>query len=107
MSFADRAPLRDAQFQRSRIDSSNCRSTEHVSPTSNTCVRLFSAALFIMSYLRSSMDYDSREILLFLKVNHHLWVNAIIIDEILRELAKAQVENGVMNIEADDEDDNY
>ena len=72
MSFAARALMRDTQFKRSRIESTKYKSTEHVSPTSNSCKRLFSAARLIMSYMRSSMDCDSCEMLLLLKVNRHV-----------------------------------
>jgi hypothetical protein len=57
------------EAKRRRIVSDNYPSTIHLSPTSNSCERLFSAARLIMSYLRSGMDSDSCGMLLFLKSN--------------------------------------
>jgi hypothetical protein len=63
LSFAQRHLNEEAKRRRSVRD--NYRSTIHVSPTSNSCERLFSAARLIMSYLQSGMDCNSRGMLLF------------------------------------------
>jgi len=100
LSFAE-SLLRDGRnVKRRRLATSKYRSTEHVSATSNVCERLFSRARLIMNHLRSHMDPDSCEMLLFLKVNSELWSSPRLIDEIIAERRKA----GVLE-EGDDEDD--
>ena len=92
------------EAKRRRIVSDNYPSTIHVSPTSNSCERLFSAARLIMSYLRSGMDCDSCGMLLFLKTNCRFWENPKLLDEIMLEEKLADNENGVVEIEAADAD---
>jgi hypothetical protein len=89
LSFAD-SLLRDGRDIKCRcIAGSKYRSTEHVTPTSNVCERLFSAARLIMNHLRGHMDPDSCEILLFLKINSRFWENPQIIDTIIANERKA------------------
>ena len=102
LSFAQRHLNEEAK--RRRIVSDTYRSTIHVSPTSNSCERLFSAARLIMSYLRSGMDCDSCGMLLFLKTNSRFWENPKLLDEIMLEAKLAANENGVVEIEAADAD---
>lgn len=52
---------------------SSYKCTNHINPTTNVCERLFSKARLIMSHLRKSMSPYHLELLLFLKVNRHLW----------------------------------
>lgn len=105
LSFAERALMRDAHLKRSRLSGTKYKSTEHVSPTSNSCERLFSAARLIMSHLRSSMDCDSCEILLFLKVNRHFWADPKIFDEIMTDVAQARKDDDVIDLQVEDEDE--
>jgi hypothetical protein len=104
MSFAQKYLIREALLKRRRTSSQKYRSTEHVSPTSNSCERLFSAARLIMSYLRSGMDCDSCGMLLFLKVNLRLWEDPKILDEIMSEQKQLSATNGVIDVDAADED---
>jgi len=80
--------------QRRRLNS-KYRSTKHVSSQVNLCERLFSSGRLVMSYLRSHMNPDSLEQVLFLKVNKDYWLDAKIIDDVmvkekLRVTAEAQ-----------------
>jgi hypothetical protein len=85
LSFADTLLRNGQDKKRRRLAASKYRSTEHVTATSNICERLFSAARLILNHLRSHMDPNSCELLLFLKVNKEFWASPRIIDQILKE----------------------
>lgn len=71
--------------KKARIAESNYKSTAHIPAANNICERLFSVARLNLPYLRSRLDPDTLDALLFLKANYSLWNNATIIDEILNE----------------------
>ena len=112
-SFFQRSVERANSEKRQRLSDSSYRSTEHVSFTSNVAERLFTVAKLNMSHLRSHMDPQTLNIILFLKFNKSLWKDKSIIDEILNE-EKTEVTE-VAETEADafedsevsDSDDTY
>ena len=73
------------ESKRRRLATSKYEDVSHVSPTTVLNKRLFSNCRVIMNHLRKSMDLDSLEFLLFLKINYEYWKDAKIIDEIITE----------------------
>jgi hypothetical protein len=80
-SHADRF-LRTAAHQRRRLNS-KYRSTRHVPSQVNICERLFSGGRLVLNHLRSHMNPDSLELVLFLKINKDYWLDAKIIDDLI------------------------
>jgi hypothetical protein len=66
-------------FKKSRLSRSECVhnekyiDTSFIPPTSNICERLFSNSKLVYSDLRKSLLPDTLELILFLKVNGHMW----------------------------------
>jgi hypothetical protein len=103
-SFFQRSVERANSEKRQRLSDSSYRSTEHVSATSNIAERLFSAAKLNMSHLRSHMDPQTLNIILFLKFNKSLWTDKPIIDEIINDEKAAAEAAENDNTESDGED---
>jgi len=83
--FADDLLRRAHEAKRRRLATSKYQDVTHVSPTTVLNERLFSNCRVIMNHLRKSMDPDSLELLIFLKVNIEYWRDAKIIDQIIEE----------------------
>ena len=64
--------------KRLKTDTSKYRSTEHVSSTTNIVERINSQAKLIMNEKRKKMDPDSLFLLLFLKMNRHMFDERVI-----------------------------
>ena len=64
--------------KRLKTDTSKYRSTEHVSSTTNIVEQIISQAKLIMNEKRKKMDPDILFLLLFLKMNRHMFDERVI-----------------------------
>ena len=71
--YATRALMIAEERKHRRVSSSNYRSTNHVSPTTNVIERANSQAKLIMTDRRDSMAPETLNILMILKLNSSLW----------------------------------
>ena len=64
--------------------SSRYRETKHIACTTNMVERLFSRAKIVMTDLRKSMTPRHLELIMFLRLNRHLWDEILVQRAILR-----------------------